>query len=371
MDRILERLKKRVVSDGYGDGFVHDVKRDIRAKDPEAEVINFVKKAQFCGFSFRTTPICCYLYNDERYLLLNQDYYDAMLTLGAEPLDMEQDCVIIQGAGMLAMSYGFLPFRPGITAMEIVDLCLGLESEDESEDRIPIPFMDNIVPLFMPFQVFRLDVNRFSIEFEEDISRIYAYCILDKPSFLSHETSSSFQDFLLLKSTRSLANSVINGMECYSLEYTFLQFYQCLEYLFKLSIAFELISEQTELDKKTLVTIATKYKFKVSEKDSLLQIIQKSDEAHISVFLDLIEYSPSADSENIFQTAAEKIYGLRCSIAHLRYYDQQESFSDEKLKAYVDGLIGIIRSVYDHVDTDIMDFNSFLSSWRPINFKSN
>ena len=52
------------------------------------------------------------------------------------------------------------------------------------------------------------------------------------------KTKNNLQDLSLLRSSRSIAASILSGFWSPLVEYTFLQLYQCLEYLYRLNNCF-------------------------------------------------------------------------------------------------------------------------------------
>ena len=132
---------------------------------------------------------------------------------------------------------------------------------------------------------------------------------------------------------------ILNSLQSPLVEYVFLQLYQCIEYLFRLNNCFTL-SAVHGIDLSKSIDIVLAHEFKISESDNLYRVIKENAvQATIDNFLKILPGTPEANSDT-YNMVSSYIYRLRCSIAHLRY--EQDDISNVDWENCITALIEIL-----------------------------
>lgn len=322
--------------------------------DDEMPVVDFVKK---CKIFIRHNSIYffnAFKYDDSIYLMAPKKTEQVFLNLG---LDIVDDEVIIQGTAMIAIAKKALPMSKEINSLDIINRCLGQNIEE-------IYFSD-ILELFEPYTIVCVKNDRFSIQYEEDIERIYDLMYLNY-SEIDDNTKNNIENLLLLNSSRGIAVSINNALKSEHWEYLYLQLYQCLEYLFIIRTAISLKSKYN-IDDKIAIDIASSGQLRTTENDNLISVLQLTPESSIENFYSFIpgDSFVSKSDENKKQTVSNYIYRIRCNIAHLRF--NQEILEIEELKTEIIRYLSeIILNTYQNNDLDIVNICHSKSPWKEI-----
>lgn len=334
---------------------IASVKRHIKPIGDSEPVCEFVKGAKVKSFSYNGLLLCLYEFCENRYLLLPEKNISAVCSIGFE---IEEDIAIIQGAGMLAMALEKWPILDGISSLEVVNCCLGVDIQD-----IEFEF-SMISKLFTPYSVIKLDDSRLELSYEEDVGRLCCYILAEDELKMSEKTKNNLQDLSLLRSSRSIAASILSGFWSPLVEYTFLQLYQCLEYLYRLNNCF-IISEEHNITLEAAIDIVTLHEFKISEEDNLYQVIRRyAAETVVDSFVERLSlYGEENNDKN--RKVSHYIYKLRCNIAHLRY-NQDNVLKYVNWDICVEELTAIIYSIYQKIDTKVCSVCESKGVWTSL-----
>lgn len=359
MNAIIDVLKSYI--DEEYKNWIVDIERHIVGQDDDTTTIDFVKKAKERYFVFNNNFIGMFEYNSKEFILLPKKYEEAIEDLG---LKIETDLSIIYGAGMLAIGKDKLPLKAGINSLSIIEHCLGIEPLDNDENVV-LEFRD-ISNIFTPYIVIEVDNSRFELLYEEDLFRLLVYGASECNLINNKSVNQIIKNIVLLNSSRSIAPSLASFYESSLIEYSFLQLYQCIEYLFKLNNSF-LISDSYKVNVNAVVDIIKSYELKISELENLYKVLKNNaSENSIETFFDLISVG---NDENVDKTkfVANYIYKLRCNIAHLRY-EQDDLLMDVEWKKCIDALVNIIFSIYTKLDDRVTNVCLDKKSWKKIIF---
>lgn len=360
MNGIFDLLKKSVDEDDIGR--IAQTTRHIIADGDEAPVIDFVKNSRIKTIKYNQLKIIAFDYKAQKYILVQDKYMSAIKSIG---LDFELDSAIVQGAGMIAISNNCLDLKSGITSLDVINKCLGIVEENDAEN-ISFQFFQ-ISQLFEPYCVIRLDEDRFQLQFEEDINRFYGYIIMHERSQIESNIVTRLNSTLLLLSSRSIAASIINCLESRLVEYSFLQLYQCLEYLYIINNSIS-IAHSHDISHTKAIDIVISYKFKTTEEENLYQVL-KANTPEVAV-LPLYEEISSTYDDNTdkYKVTAAYIYKIRCNIAHLRY-KQDNIVSSIKWGKLLNSMSEIIYLTYQKMDNDINRICLNKETWKKVDWK--
>ena len=275
---------------------------------------------------------------------------------------------LTQGCEMLAICEGIIGISPKYDSLVLIDECLGIEGEN---GECVFDFAD-LRKLFSESTIFVMDDSRFLLQYEEDFYRLCCYCICDCAYMVDQQIKQVIKKLVLLESSRSIAASIINGLKSPLKEYSFLQYYQCLEYLFRLNNSFAL-QDKFSIGVSQSIGIVTNYDFKLTEDENLRRvIIDNTVETDIDAYFATTgEKSDPGDSkEKKCKSVAQKIYKIRCQIAHLRY--GQDTFLETlNWDNLILGITELILAIYQKCGTRIEATCNANNVWKTIDFSQN
>lgn len=353
MNAIFDALKESVFDDHRY--LVADVTRHIHAAGDESSVCEFVKNAKFQIYQFGDDVVFMLMHNQQYYLLLLEDHTQAMIHLGLERMS---NIEVVQGSGMLAQASGKWPVKKSISSLDIIDRCLGIDDPDSVFEY------SDICDLFNSYGVWEIDNSRFELVFKEDIDRLISYILAYEDKTSSAQSKASTQALMLLKSSRSVAASVVNSYRSSLPEYTFLQWYQCIEYLFRINNSIS-ISSLHNVPIDTAIDIVTDHELKISEEENLYQVLKShASDTAIDYFLNRTALTLEETSDKV-RCVAKYIYRHRCSIAHLRY-NQDTSFKNSDWKGITEALVEVVYSLYIACDDSINTICTNKHVWTPL-----
>ncbi len=331
-----------------------NIKADVEDESP---VIDFVAKAKYNIKFIKNGFLSCYEYNSAVYILVPKDTENSLSKLG---LSLVEDVVICQGIGMIAISQKALPLKNGIHSLDLIEAFLGEKTEE-------ILFSE-ITELFEPYIVFEAQSDRFAIEYEEDIERINALISLDQ-SLITANSKGYLENFLLLHSSRGLSSALMNAIDSTSWEYSYLQLYHCLEYLFIIRQA-EILSDEYTIKIDAAIDIASSGRLRAVEHENLFDVLALTPDIHIDNFYGaLILGKGQFESGDKRMSVTKYIYKLRCCIAHLRFKQETIDVDGEKAEI-LERISEIVYGTYQQNDIEIINMCKSKSPWHQISWSS-
>lgn len=361
MDKIFHILELNISEDDRKR--VGNHRRHIKAAGDETVVVEIVKRAKIISVQDKYNT-CCISYKDDMFMIFPARF-QAWVQEVAIGEFMEKDNVLdlqqeyFQGMGMLAIAEGALKIRRALSSMNILDKCLGLPEEENCFD-----FMD-ICELFEDYAVLKIDKTMFPVAYEEDVLRFIA--LLHLAINRLEENVSNLIDLALLQSARSISWNVLHYSDTNQWEYQFLQIYQCLEYLFIIVAAMDL-EEKYEVDECKAIKIAVDNIFKRSEKENLIMTMHRCSDTYVDEYFGLLKTYPqfNGKSDSVKSDyVADHIYQIRCSIAHLRFkQDDILKFIDYKKEISI--LILITLNIFSSLNDKICKYNQAMNAWQTL-----
>lgn len=307
-------------------------------------------------------------YNSNKYLVIGEHFKEERLSsLG---IGMVDDNATKIACGMLAIYHNYIGIKEKFSCLDIIDQCLGIEPE---EGEIIFFNINNILYLYEEYAVLDLNSSAINLEYREDYNRINAYLMVDDYlGKLSENTCEYIKDLLLLDSSRSVAIPIIEALQSHFINHTYLGIYQCLEYLFIVNRALK-YSSKYSFELTNTVQMIIEEGIRMAERMDIKEVISKASfERAIKPFYDklILDSSNLGDEiidekESIIQKVSEMVYKVRCNIAHLKYRQENLSVMDN-MKQLVENLIQITYSVYNEMNSQIIDLCSNTMSWKPM-----
>ena len=335
---------------------VKNFQRHIKPSGDETLTIDIVKRAILIKQDKESgAPILGFIYNDNKYIIVLSECENLFNSLSFTQILVEDNIELNEAAGMLAISNKILALKKGVDSIDIVNGCFGFDEDEKNCFNF-----EEIRDFFQPYVVFRVDNSIFSFDFIEDFNRLEALILLSKGEYNSLILQNNLKEFLLLESSRSLASSIINCLTSNQWEYTYLQLYHCLEYLFAVNNAIELKNKYCMSDISPAIDIASDSILKKSEKDSLIGVFnQHTPELTLRIFC---KATLNYEDSNLAEKAADHVYKIRCNLAHLRFkQDALQLFCDEIVM--LEEISGLIKDTYEKLDTQIVSICVSKHAW--------
>ena len=361
MDEIFHILESSLSADDRKR--VGNHRRHIKAAGDEKEVVEIVKHAKIISTQDKYNT-CCISYKDEMFMVFpaRSQAWIQKVAIGEfmekeTAIDLQQE--YFQGMGMLAIAKGALKIRRTLSSIDLLDKCLGLPEEENRFD-----FMD-ICELFEDYVVLKIDKTMFPVAYEEDVLRFIA--LLHLAINRSEENVSNLINLVLLQSARSISWNVLHYSDANQWEYQFLQIYQCLEYLFIIVVAIDL-EDKYEIDEDKAIRIAVDNIFKRSEKENLIMTMHRCSYTYVDEYFSLLKTYPQFNGKNDAVKSdyvADHIYQIRCSIAHLRF-KQDDILKSIDHKKEISILIQITHNIFSSLDDKICKYNQAMNAWQPL-----
>lgn len=333
----------------------------------DKDVFNFITKSQVKQIS--VANICIVLeiiFKEERYIVFPIDYIGEN-TLKEFDLEIIELDYVIQGSKILAINKDCVSIKREIESIQLINKCMGIEPD--KHDNIVHFTYDEIESLFDNIIVGKVSNDDNQIQYEEDIYRLLAFENLKVENLLITETTKQeLKQLLAMKSSRSIANSIINVTLNKRNVYLYLELYQCLEYLFIVNKALK-ISSDYKLNEETAVKIVICENIKMGEIVSLHNLLQENcDKEVLKNFYNYIRnYNltlSEADGEGQFiQKVSDFIYKLRCNIAHFKY-KQDEDICKVDFIWLIENMSKIILNIYETMDDNIVNLCETTEIWK-------
>lgn len=297
--------------------------------------------------------------DNNTYIVATKNYGSVFKEIGLHEVE---DLTVIYGCGIIAIAKGIVGVKSELSTLEVIDYCLGIEEEGQT----PVKFeIEQIFKLFETYSVYEIDNGVFQLNYQEDFYRIQALHEMEQyEGILNLDTIDILSELVQLPSSRSIVESVIIALRSKVLTHSYLEIYQCLEYLFIVRRAI-LQAEKYSFDLKTLVDYIIQESIRVPERQDITDIIKDniSDE-ELLAFLDIKE-DGTMERKTKIDKVAEIIYRVRCNIAHLKY--GQETLAEmSDMQKMIEKVSKIVLLVYSKRDGEITNLCMSTGAWRKL-----
>jgi len=336
---------------------IANTKRYLQIEDGlRTTVKDVVSKAQFKVIKTNFVYLLTARYQEERYVVFPNKYSEILEVLDLKKVD---DNAIEQGIGILALGFGCIDIKDGITSLKIIDECLELEDEN-GLDHVDFTY-SQILEFFEEFIVVIIEDSSFKVEYDEDFFRIYAIMLtIESNNTLTEKTFENFRELLFLESSRSISISIISIIQGGINEHKFLELYQCIEYLFIIMNARE-IAIQYNIDNNKAVDIVINEHLRSIESSKV--IAKYASETSVINFYEVL--LDEGDCKNKSEKVSAYIYSVRCNIAHLRY-KQEQLLENVKWKVMLEYVSNIVLSIYEKMDGELVQLCQDTNAWTPL-----
>lgn len=346
MNDIFEVLKNHVADEDLER--IQSVRRHIKVED-EKNTFDFVKG---CKILYYNKTLLGAIYNEDKYVLfpISSLNVNNAATIGEILYYDNGNNFIVDGMGMLAIVNKVLSIKKTVKSLEIINKCLGINEQD-----ISFPF-EEIKDFFEDYRVIKIYPSAFKIEFKEDFDRLNVLALLSQYED-TKLVKNNLNNIILLNSSRSIAGSLFNSIINTKWEYKFLQLYHCLEYLFVITSAENLISKYS-IEDKAAIDISLDNIAHKNEKERLMDVVKNAD---VTVIDDYYNYLKTEKEDKIEAISAD-IYKIRCCIAHFRF-DQEKYIEKINQNLILEKMIALVLSIYNNLNTIIEKYCNEKKTW--------
>lgn len=294
------------------------------------------------------------------YVLAPNDYELVFREIGLQEVTEKS---IIYGCGIIAIVENILTVKKEYSELEIINYCLGKEADD-GKDHVEFE-IDDILELFDYYTVFSIENGGFQINYQEDFYRIQVmHEIKQYENNLSQNIVNILNELVQLTSSRSVAESIRAALKSKLLTHSYLEIYQCLEYLFIVRRSL-LQSKKYSFDLKKFVDFILQENIKVPERKDITDLIRDNvADEDLNVFLEMDD-PDTLEREKKVDKVSDKIYEIRCNIAHLKY-GQSNIPEMTDMQKMIEKLSRIVLLVYIKMDEEITKLCLETNAWKKL-----
>lgn len=371
MINIVEKVFKNLKSDIINEVPINAIPDKIYKLIPNVnyadEVSDILQRSKYKMFTISSKIKCLlFSYRNEYYLLYPYEfeYGNYGNFIDDEPF--------IEGFGIIALSLSFLiPFPE--RGFQILNEVFASDGNEFNYNCI--------AKFYKPFVLIKDTSKNIEICYIQDITRITALFLVNNNDFinlnLSTKTIKNFSEMLLLKSSRNISECIIRCLDSVSYEYCFLELYRCVEFLFYIQIAQNIIKKYNIKQKlfNKIIDLVVEREIVKRESETLLSlfhILNKNDIIQFYNFLLSHNYvdEPKKDrngNENVdfYSITSSYVYKLRCRIAHLSYKHEIIS-STYNWYEYIEYFSTIVLNIYKSLDDTIINLCEENNDWTLI-----
>ncbi len=346
--RVFDILEENVKEAENRDRIIHK-ERDVFLTDENYEFIRKMKWVKLPNIE----KVAIVSYQDNWFVCnLNNKRYSGELVKEAEPWCRDALTVAL-------ISSHRMPIAPNTTEIQIVDSVLAVD-----EDRYQV---EELKELFSPQTSYILS-DSFDISYQEDLIRLICLLEVDEKEYLTEKTRGILVELLFLKSSRSIAQLIVNICHTHDSKLIFLQLYRMMEYLFMIHKSIEM-GQKYDLDKTVIVEMLCDDRaFRQAEEQHVVELISgyASNDSK-DKYIDYLKNNSliSEQVDNTDEALAKYVYKRRCQIAHFKY--RQDEIPDESvLVESNERLAELVKTMYIKLDNDIVTINEHFGTWSEV-----
>ncbi|MFF2501086.1 hypothetical protein [Peribacillus sp. NPDC058075] len=381
--------KQRTISPSYPESMKNNMKVLINSKVSYKILLN--NKTNVFGLAF----------DNKTYVLIPGE---SQLENGFSPgflLKASDNKDFADGFKLIAISEQLVTLNSDIDlSLNLIDKVYGLNPDEE----LKIEYDINEVLSFYPnFEVWEIDKEIFDINNENDLYRIYILWrisnekeMVDRHKFsleFSYNTLEQFVKLTQNPNSKHIAKVLYRAVSSTSWEHCYLELYRCIENLYSV-YHIDYLQDRLKTDTNDIANSLEDIGFRSREVNDVIKIFRKLNinqyllkklkeevfnnktsekinisqdtlkslkelvqnkttkcESDISLLFSKLEKEFNRNSNesllDIAEKMAEKLYEIRCNIAHLKYKHNHVDFDDNQWNEVIFIILNIIEELYD------------------------
>lgn len=218
--------------------------------------------------------------------------------------------------------------------------------------------LDQIDEFFIPFEIWEIETSIFDINNGLDLYKIYSIYLLqsneDERLMLDFtaETKNELEFLLIDPNSIYISEVIYKAITANHWEHCFLEMYKCIENLYMV-YHIDLLSSQLTDNDLSIAMGLDKIGFRSTEKNDVKKLFEKLflSVEKLSELKKLLEKDNGENEvlitdEKMKEKMAEKLYLIRCSIAHLKYKHNHPNYTVEEWNQILMTMGTIIKELY-------------------------
>lgn len=249
------------------------------------------------------------------------------------------------------------------TSLSLIDHIFGINPDNTGKINYDI---DDLIYFYSDFEVWEINKEHFDIKSEYDLYRLYMIWKIHneqsdqiQSDFALDFSFEIFGDLLKLlenPSSKYISKVIFRSIMSTNWEHCYLELYRCVENLYTI-YHIEWLKSHLNVDGLKIATGLENIGFRSTEVTDVTKLFEKIEvNQHLLVSLKAKlrgngeqgsqENDESETPEKINQKMAEKLYKIRCSIAHLKYKHNHLNFEIEQWKHIILVMVNIVDELY-------------------------
>ncbi|MDU0812519.1 hypothetical protein [Bacillus siamensis] len=286
-------------------------------------------------------------------------------------------------------------------SLNLIDRLFGLVPDEQLNIEYNI---NDILAFYSEFEVWEIDNEIFDIKNENDLYRIYILWRISNekeladshkfPLKLQYTTLEQFVKLTQNSNSKHVAKVLYRAISSTSWEHCYLELYRCIENLYTV-YHIDYLQDRLKTDTNNIASSLEDIGFKSREGKDVIRIFRKlninqyllkrlkeevfdnktsekiiisqdtlkslkklvlenkmsKSEDDISLLFGKLEKefneSSNENLSGITEKMAEKLYEIRCNIAHLKYKHNHVNFNDKQWNEIIFSILSIIEELYD------------------------
>lgn len=271
---------------------------------------------------------------------------------------LSEDEEICEGIRILLYSENLVSINNRINDLSL-NLIEKIFALDPIEDLVNYK-LSQIDEFFIPFEIWEVETSIFDINNSSDLYKIYSIYLLqsieDERLMLDFTdvTKSELESLLLDPNSIYISEVIYKAITANHWEHCFLEMYKCIENLYMV-YHIDLLSNQLTDNDLSIAIGLDAIGFRSTEKNDVKKLFEKlflsiEKLSELKKLLDKKNISGSeiaVNDEKMKEKMAEKLYLIRCSIAHLKYKHNHPNYTVEEWNQILTTMSIVVKELYN------------------------
>jgi len=286
---------------------------------------------------------------------------------GIECNVLNNDDSIAEGLSLAVISHKFISLKNNIDlSNQLIEKIFGGISPGEECETFEFK---EIISYYTEFQIWKVDSHVYNIEKELDLNRIYAcYLIQERLGKIRNFILINFVDDTLIQIQKLLedinssfiSDVIFKAITSTHWSHCYLEFYRCIENIY-IIYYIDKLKNDLGIDTKKLEKGLEDIGFKGVESlniKNLFSTITTNIASVKELKTALGCQDAEVDEDKIKERTAEKVYEIRCKIAHLKYKHSNNNFDDTNWNIIIKNICDIIGELYNKYSACLNDLSA-------------
>lgn len=283
-----------------------------------------------------------------------------------------EDEEISYGIKMIALGENLVPIVENDNiSLELIEKIFALESSGNAIEYN----LEQLEEFFRDFEVWEVDSHFYDIENRNDLYRIYCnYQLTKKEIFYQNviilnlypTTIETIKNILESQNSKYISDVVYKAITATHWEHCYLEMYRCIENLYLIH-HIDILTQQLSDDAINIAIGLNSIGFRSTERSDVNKLFEKLSTSidQLKILKDYFDSKNNPEEKledeagkevsalqekeikSIKKNMADKLYQIRCDIAHLKYKHNHPNYTDEEWNLLITTMAMVIRELYD------------------------